>query len=661
MDKRSGLPSKDIEVALNKGISYLASVQHADGGFDSFSSPSRVRFKKAYAYRTTFVPSLILAALSGLEASAGRSMRQKLFKFVRAQRSPSWSFNYWALRSWERKQLPYPDDLDDTCCALIGLALHNKVSIGPATLAAMVKLLVATETQPGGPYRTWLVPPDGPAQWQDIDLAVNANVAYLLSLVSEPLPNITSFLEKAIRNRRLVSPYYASEYPLLYYVSRGYQGSRSEDLRTIAKRLRNQNKALGPLENATLLTSLLRLNDPDVELLASRLLDTQRQDGSWTAGAFCLDPARSGKKYYHGSESLTTALALEALNLYRERAGRSAIERQPQDYVPAFGTQAGQVLGAVGEKSSHLGPELRGALRNYMQRTVHSPNGTEIISLAQRFNCSLTHPLGHNHPALMRLGLANAYGWAAYTIFDDFMDEEGRTRLLPVAVAALRYSLSTFEGVLPEDASFHTYIHQVFDAIDAANAWELAHCRFLVSDRAITIKKLPGYSDASRLAERSLGHALGPLSLLHLNGAGFDGNLMRSVRQAFIHYLAARQLNDDLHDWQTDLAKGHITLVVARILEDLQLKPGLHDLEAIMPVAGRQFWNHSIIALCRTVQEQTVLSRQNLGNLPQLKRPNFITELLDRIDTSLQETLTSQDQARRFLRHYSRKVPKGTR
>lgn len=662
MSGRDRAPLRGIETALDKGLSYLANVQRPDGGFDSYSSPSKTRFKKAYAYQTTFVPALMLAALSGLETPAGQDIRRRLFAFVRAQRSPNWSFNYWAAKSPERKRLPYPDDLDDISCAFIGLTLHDKTSMDPAALAAIVKLLIAAETQPGGPYRTWLVPSGSSARWQDVDLAVNANIAFLLSLISEPLPNVTAFIDQAIRNHRLTSPYYVSEYPLLYYVSRSYQGSRFKGLQAIAKRLHRSNKTLGPLEEATLLTSLLRLNDPDASSLVPRVLEGQRKDGSWPAEAFCLDPARGGKKYYHGSESLTTALALEALNLYRQQVSRSEAAHSAQNNAPTSNVQTKSILRAVRCESQHLAPELRRALRSYIKRTVQTPNGPEIMTLAEHFDRSLIHPLDSRlRPALVRLGLANTYGWAAYTILDDFLDEEGRPQLLPVATTALRYSLNTFEQVMPGDAAFRQCIHRTFDTIDAANAWELAHCRFRVKDNVIVIKRLPSYSDAGKLAERSLGHVLGPLAVLRLGGAELNGGLTRSVRQAFVRYLAARQLNDDLHDWQTDLAKGHITLVVASVLDDLHLKPGRYSLESIMPAAQRQFWHHTIVSLCHTVREQTALGRQDLAGRPQLKRSNVITGLLDRIDASTQETLAARHEARHFLEHYSDKVSRTTK
>jgi hypothetical protein len=124
------------------------------------------------------------------------------------------------------------------------------------------------------------------------------------------------------------------------------------------------------------------------------------------------------------------------------------------------------------------------------------------------------------------------------------------------------------------------------------------------------------------------------------------------VHQAIVHYLTARQLNDDAHDWQIDLQNGHITYVVARILADERIKPGSYSLNTLLKRAEQRFWHHTLTDICRLMQQQTSLGRRILANLPELQQHNAITELLDGIDISAAETLTTQDQAQIFLKYY---------
>lgn len=638
-----------VEAAINKAVAYLSAKQRPDGSFDSYSSPSKRRFKKTFRYQTTFTPALILTALSQVDTPATAKLKQRLAGFVKAQAGPSRSFNYWSKSSPERRRQPYPDDLDDTCCALAGLALYDSALVGADVLAAFVKLLLAVETQVGGPYRTWLVPPDSPAVWLDVDLAVNANIAYFLSLVGEPLPNLTGFMEQAISSGKLASPYYVSAYPLLYYLARAYRGSLSNRLLALAQRLRASEKNLTPLKTALLLSSLSRLGENGLKPLITGLLATQRPDGHWPAEAFCLDPARGGRKYYSGSESLTTALAAEALWLSRPGPRRPAV---PSDSVTADFRR--RVLAGAERDCRNLEPGLADAVLGFLNKLADSSIGPEIISLPQAFGRSLKTPASRPPiSVLARLSLANLYGWAAYTIIDDFLDEEGQADLLPIAAFALRRSHDGFSDVLPADDKFRRTVWQTFDAIDSANAWELAHCRARRQGQLLVIDKLPDYGDLSKLAERSLGHGLAPLAILRLAGTDFRNPLFARVRQAFKHYLIARQLNDDLHDWQTDLRNGHLTYVVTKVLSDAGIDHGNHAQRRLLPLAQRQFWYGSLAAICQTVRRQTVLSRDNLQALP-LNQPNVINGLLDKIDASVDEALTTKDQAIIFLEQYKR-------
>src|SRR5665213_170014 len=135
-------PVKDPGEAIDRAVAYLELVQRADGGFDSFSSPSASLFDKAFAYQTTFVPALILTALTNLQTPKARRLEQNLANFLKDQASPYWSFNYWTKASPERSRRPYPDDLDDTCCALIALALNQTEGLSTEVLVAFVKLLL---------------------------------------------------------------------------------------------------------------------------------------------------------------------------------------------------------------------------------------------------------------------------------------------------------------------------------------------------------------------------------------------------------------------------------------------------------------------------------------------------------------------------------------
>lgn len=253
--------------AVTRGLAYVRTRQRPDGSFESYSSPTKHPFRTETTYHTTFVPAIILAALSHVAGDAARRISQPLAQWLLAQKGEQGSFNYWAKDAPERQHLPYPDDLDDTFCALIALYGHDPALVDGATLAQVVKLLVATEAQVGGPYHTWLVPSDAPAIWRDVDVAVNANVAGFLGLVAEPLPRLTHFLEEAIAKHRWQSPYYPSVYPAIYYAARAYQGPKTPLLiRSILKQSEKGIWNNSVLTTALMVSALRTLGYPSAKL-----------------------------------------------------------------------------------------------------------------------------------------------------------------------------------------------------------------------------------------------------------------------------------------------------------------------------------------------------------------------------------------------------------
>lgn len=638
-----------INAAISNGLSFLKNAQNKDGGYDSFSSSSLAGFQKDFAYQTTFVPALVLAATAKVDHPLSKTITPRLAKYVLAQRSSHWSFNYWSQSSPERKSHPYPDDLDDTFCALSAMALYDIKSITPEVLANAVRLLLAAESQVGGPYRTWLTTPSSDKVWQDVDLAVNSNVSYFLSLVSQALPNVTTYIDGAILRKKISSPYYPFPHPIIYFISRSYVGKRTKMLDKIIDEL--SSAQLSPLKSALLLSSSVRLKNPiKLDVLINNILSTQQDNGAWAAEAFCCDPMRNGKKFYHGAEALTTAFAIEALWLYSSSIKSKSLSYALPDKIKgSFKSQLSRVLKL--QNQTLLTP-LRPAISEKLSLLIKSSNGQEIAALPYLFSKSLRKPpkkVGDSEIA--KLSLANLYGWVAYTIYDDLIDEEGQTNLIPIANTAMRKSLMIFYETTSSEA-FKNFVLKIFDNIDNANAWELANCRFKISDKWIYIDKLPPYGRLAKLAERSFGHALAPLGVLAMQDISPDSREFSLIQAAMEHYLIARQINDDAHDWQTDLKNGHVTWVVSEILKGANIKPGRHSLTSLTLKLQKQFWHHTLPHICQEILRHTKAGRQAATKSGLLKPSNIIENELDGIDKSVKETLSAQHDATNFLRHY---------
>lgn len=629
--------------AVGRGLVFLSSTQLPDGGFVTQRSQTRRPFRAKQTLDCTFTPALMLNALADI--GDAKPLRQSLATWLLAQKNEQWSFNYWSRSAAVRATRPYPDDLDDTFCALSGLYRHDPRLFDGASLAHIVRLLLAAESAVGGPYRTWLVPPKVAAVWRDVDVAVNAQIAYFMQLAAKPLPNVTRFLEQSITTGRLASPYYVSFWMLAYYLARVCDGQAGQQLVHMLRARQRAGRWATPLQAALAMSSLCRLGDSKgLEAAAQQLLDTQQPDGSWPAEPVWIDEIRGHTTFYAGSPALTTAFALEALELCaRHKPARLPIRRPEKSHSIEL---------QVGRQFRHLRQPLRAQCQNMLKRMQFSSGNRDVLLLPQLFAVSLASPQKLNPYLLECLSAANACGWMAYTIYDDFLDDEGDAALLSVANVALRQSLAHFRRALPRHPAFQFLVDDAFDRIDAANAWEVANCRFVLQGETLQVGALPRYSSLGHLAERSIGHGLTPLAVLALAGIDLASPAARLVQKGLIHYLAVRQLNDDLHDWQDDMRRGHITYVVARLLRELKQPPGPHQLASLHKKMEQQFWHHTLPVLCRQAKRHIRLGQRAFAASKLLKPDHIFAELLQKLDATMDRTLREHQKAEQFLAAY---------
>jgi len=259
--------------------------------------------------------------------------------------------------------------------------------------------------------------------------------------------------------------------------------------------------------------------------------------------------------------------------------------------------------------------------------------------LPQFFARALDSPERFTNDCYTTLGLANLCTWIAYTIYDDFIDSEGTPAELPVANIAMRASLDCFRTVLPEDAHFQRYVGEVFAGMDEANAWEVNNCRFAIQDGWVAVTELPRYGRCKVLAARAFAHALPPMAILAQHSPRHSAKKSRYIEMAFQHYLIARQLNDDLHDWIKDMQAGQASYVVTAILRDMRIENEAYDMEVLLPAMQKCFRRTTMPKICKRMLWHIDLSKQQFAKSRLLQRINDIYPLLDTLEQSAQQSL----------------------
>ena len=641
----------DITGIIRKGIVYLQSAQQEDGSFLSYSSVNQGLFVPEYTYTTTFTTSIILSALSGHgKKDIFTVTKQRAANFLLSQKSSSWSWNYWKRGTEEAKAMPYPDDLDDTFCAITALFHTIPDYIDGTVLAYIVHLLTATESQEGGPYYTWLVK-ENAAQWRDIDLAVNANIAYFLSLNGITLPNMNAFIELHIQNKDFMSPYYPSIYPVIYFISRFYQGKYCRNLQKFILSNRKNNHWGNPLQTALAAISLLNLgSSPELCKESINYVIEKQEDGIWKPYGFCFDPEREGKKYMNGSSALTTAFCLKLL-MQCIKNKEIASREQTISYEEKLYRH---IVQGVKERFATFDTNFKTPVLALLDKLLEKDTTKQITLFPYYFTLTLgDRKKDISKELLIQLGMANVLGWIGYTIYDDFLDEEGNPAMLSSANVCLRELTKIFEQLLPDNPAFHSFFHFIMDQLDAANTWEVVTCRIPVLKGKLLADTftLPEYGMYEKLAEKSLGYGLGIFAILFALGYTQDSLEMEQMLSFFKHYLIAKQLNDDAHDWKKDLSQGHITPVCSLLLARIRYT-GTIVFSKRLPKLQKIFWETVVEQVCTAIFHHVSQGRAALQQCRILVDSTPLENLLSKYEQAAQITLQERKKAIQFLATY---------
>jgi hypothetical protein len=236
----------------------------------------------------------------------------------------------------------------------------------------------------------------------------------------------------------------------------------------------------------------------------------------------------------------------------------------------------------------------------------------------------------------------------AYTLYDDFLDDEGSPVTLPLANMALRELVLLLER--DPAPGLGVVATRQLDCMETANAWEVSHCRIKRQTELLTVAP-PDYGDLSRLADRSIGHSLGCTAMLLELGYGAESVEVRAVEQFFHHFLIARQLSDEAHDWKSDLHNGHINAVGAMLLAG-QPKRG-RNVAALYERLEKSFWERELLDACDLMDSHIASARRALREAQIITRPDFLEALLAPLARASDKARHDSQQTLQFLKGYA--------
>lgn len=314
-----------IKDSISKAINFLYQNQLSHGEFKTLVSWNPWLLGSYYD-SSPFITSLILYSINDLEDEKIERIKKRAIDFLLAEEEKGGIWRFWTKRN--KKKLP--PDLDDISnisfiLKINGISFENNLQ------------LILNNKNKENLFLTWLIDEKNKNEiswwvrpWidkEDVDWVVNANV---LLYLGKDDPNVCSFINQTLKFKKPPPTYslnksvsiYPNQLAFFYMVSRAFKngiGAFKESKELIIKSTLNYQKKNGSfgndLKTALALNTLFNFDysGKEIDLGINYFLKNQRSNGSWKRSFLFLGPF---PYLFYGSEELTTALAIEAMENY---------------------------------------------------------------------------------------------------------------------------------------------------------------------------------------------------------------------------------------------------------------------------------------------------------------------------------------------------------
>lgn len=122
------------------------------------------------------------------------------------------------------------------------------------------------------------------------------------------------------------------------------------------------------------------------------------------------------------------------------------------------------------------------------------------------------------------------------------------------------------------------------------------------------------------------------------------------IESAFRHYLIARQLNDDLHDWYEDVQAGQASYVVTAILRDMHVTPGIYNVTILLSDMQKRFMRTTMEHMCELTLHHIHHAQHSFAKSQLLQPANEIYGSLNKLELSVQHSLDRHAKARALIK-----------
>lgn len=355
-----------------------------------------------------------------------------------------------------------------------------------------------------------------------------------------------------------------------------------------------------------------------------------------------IEKVSQGETNYGGSAACTIAAVIEAIETRDQKISNKNISEKHFEKMEHIRKRALHML-------SELPEIMHSGLDKAIESIQKSSAGGEVFLIGFKFYENLNPILRKDisESYVLDLCAANVLGWIGYGIYDDIMDDHGDPSLMALGNACARAARNQFtEESLPKPV--REIVAKILNEIEAATLWERIYARSHPCD----------YGDLSVLWKKSLGHAIGPL-LIGAKVSPDNTNNQAAILKFFQHYLIARQLNDDAHDWADDLQQGRVNPIGAMVLDhDPVSSKKFSDAGKLDPDSGLQqlFWDAVIDRAVELIRNHRNQARDALSQITILADSSFLEDLLIPLERAADMAIFERDRTQVFLEKYESEI-----
>lgn len=590
------------------------------------------------------------------------------------EKSSSDSWNYWQRDSPEYTSKPYPDDLDDTFNAhlLFQIFPHfrdshtqEKYADNPdrhtakaMSLYNLTNQLLNAERKVYHPktsgqcaYNTWLDTCKN-TDFEDIDPVVQVIVYKVSSRLKSVPHKFKEFLTSRLSNfghsglsldsnlSFLESKYYDSK----LYVLSELSYLSLEDTIDIPSDAISKNHYRKKCENKagyidTILRAQICLNLDFLSNVSCNTISMRDIAKVYTylcipvskvqAEPIFIESISKGNKTYCYSKSVVLALYLKLLASTHSRFN-SILKKEKRDaYKLNREKSFTGVYGKLQLKFSDYSTQ-NCSIETLIDSIFKNKNPLKIVhnelydfAYNLKSSANVKHKIKKNLDSITLTYEAVLLGWVSYTANDAIMDKEIPCTLLPFANICNTHMHDILFNIL----HLPDYIHQII--LEVLNEVNLAlHGEAQIGVVPNTILNTTSHDHSHNQphilevgknlqSSKSIAHCIGPICIFTLIAHNWCKDDVSDLIEYYRYYLSLKQLSDDVHDWQDDIAAGRSTYITSLLVSTAS--KSLSPTEYI-----DTFSNTVIYAVYNEMEIQTQKSLEALSKIEKYFNPEYI-------------------------------------